>query len=141
MNKIQAERLLNVARALRESPTPQAFTMNIYSWGLYDEEADNEYDLNFACGTPACALGHYAARSDLQDLLFIGKQNGVGAVTVRYRDSLDLVCFAADKVQEHFGIDSLGTDELFNTDGCGKAETAIEAATYIEEFVAQRTTV
>lgn len=47
MNK---ERLLNVAKALRESTTPpDLFTMRF---------------VMRECGTPACALGHYAARGD-----------------------------------------------------------------------------
>ena len=61
--KIYRQRLLNVVRALRESPKPKAFSMDWYGYG------PNEA---FPCGTPQCALGHYAAREDLQDFLRLG---------------------------------------------------------------------
>jgi hypothetical protein len=111
MNK---ERLLNVAKALRESPNPDLFTMARYG---------------FDCGTPACALGHYAARPDLQDFFKL-KQNGMLVLTEN-----DEVPYGEDEM-EHFGIDEKQAAELFGTEGCGNAQTPIEAAEYIEQFVA-----
>ena len=110
MNK---ERLLNVAKACRESPNPSMFTMNRYGHN---------------CGTPACALGHYAARGDLQDEFYLSSSgcfvaHGGGGVYMR--------------TLEHFGITTDQEDELFGSEGCGCAETPEEAAKYIEQFVVE----
>jgi hypothetical protein len=116
---VNKDRLLNVARALRESPKPEAFYM-----GEYAQD----------CGTPACALGHYAHRVDLQDVFML-------------RDNLVFLCGAPidawethydyydDDVCDHFGISVGQACELFSANGCGHAKTAIEAAEYIENFV------
>lgn len=113
MNK---ERLLNVARALRESQVPGDFTM---------------VRLVNPCGTPACALGHYAARTDLQDEYWIDAYGRFRCVSDDRGDDDD------DSDAKHFGITSDESSELFGTEGCGEAKTAIEAAEYIEQFVAE----
>jgi hypothetical protein len=128
MNK---ERLLNVAKALRESPNPAAFSMEqIYS-----------------CGSPCCALGHYAARPDLQQTFTINRdQWGFRLLT---QEPTAWLKFDGDEVCEHFGISEQQARQLFrdsNSDdtedsylpcGCGGAQTAIEAAEYIQRFVAE----
>jgi hypothetical protein len=103
MNKV---RLLNVARALRESEHPEKFTMR---------------ELVNMCGTPGCALGHYASRGDLQDVFLIDgyRMTTVGAGSIY------------DVTLAHFG-----EDELFGALGCGEAKTPVQAAEYIERFVA-----
>jgi hypothetical protein len=133
MNK---QRLLDVARACREAPVPAKFTMENFA---------------NACGTPACALGHYAVRRDLQDkfelktmpqyhvpwLVFEGKTTG----------------YDHTEVCEWFDIAPSEATELFAADGCGgQVETVedeygdedeelrpitdpIKAAEYIEDFV------
>jgi hypothetical protein len=117
---VNAERLLNVAKALRESPAPEKFDMGDY--------------VDFECGTPACALGHYGARRDLQNVFVIdgGSVEGFGLSTV------DRGAPFFRTVIEHFGLEPGEDDELFGTDGCGEAKTAIEAAEYIERWVAER---
>lgn len=126
MNDLHARRLLNVARALRESPAPEMFTMAKYG---------------HPCGTPACAFGHYCARGDLQDEFTLAGFNNswphAGRVPLMYND---------DVVLAHFGITREEAHELFHDDvsdedglvGCGNAQTALEAADYIERFVAAR---
>jgi hypothetical protein len=111
------ERLLNVAKALRESPKPKAFYMGSYAR---------------SCGTPACAFGHYAARPDLQS-----------AFTLEGGHPID---FAGHEVfhdsglsAHHFGLERRQLCELFDDGGCGGARTAIQAAEYIETFVARHT--
>lgn len=115
MNKL---RLLNVAKALRESKYPTRFSMRRFG----DD-----------CGTPACALGHYAVRRDLQGIFTLnktgylrrikGREDGVSGVT----DSTIL---------RHFGITHKQAFELFRGDsGCGGALTTTQAADYIEKFV------
>lgn len=112
---MNTERLLNVAKALRESPNPEKFTMYTYGYG---------------CRTPACALGHYAARADLQ-LAF--ELNGYGSLVSDGR----FVHCDAPAVLDHFGIRQDQADELFSArGGCGGAKTAVEAAEYVEKFVA-----
>jgi hypothetical protein len=121
MNK---ERLLNVAKALRESPNPDDFTMK---W------VRNE------CGTPACALGHYAAREDLQSefrLLELDRLASPG-VAIRSLQTGDLVAWCDPDVLNHFGIDREQNSLLFSSDGCDVAQTAAEAAEYIERFVSE----
>lgn len=111
MNK---QRLLNVARALRESPNPEMFTMKLYL---------------HSCGTPACALGHYGVRSDLQDEFYSDEHGAL------YASGGNPWIFAAAKA--HFDLRDKEADELFDSDGCGNAKTAIDAAEYIEKFVAR----
>jgi hypothetical protein len=124
---MNAERLLNVARALREAPDNGNFTMEFYCW------SGKEFD----CGTPACAIGHYAARQDLQKLFFIAN----GQMMVHYPNGDWPIMVDSDKSivpLQHFGITYEEWDELFDVDGCGNAATAIEAAEYIEQFVAKK---
>ena len=111
MNK---KRLLNVARALRESKTPNRFTMRTYA--------------HAACGTPACALGHYAARGDLQRTLSL--KNG----ELVHRNG-EHVCFDSPEVRDHFGITLSQAWGLFAIIGCGNAQTPKQAARFIERFV------
>lgn len=134
MNKIQRKRLLNVARALRESPKPEDFTMVGYA---------------NLCGTPACALGHYAARTDLQKVFrlvvsvyvanYDGNRYTNPPLRLRARPRVrDAIGYAHTEVLEHFGINVPAAEELFGSRGCNRAQTAIEAAEYIERFVAER---
>ncbi len=112
MNQIQKKRLLNVAKALREAPEPSKFTMVRY--------------FNY-CGTPACALGHYVFRTDLQKTF--AKNDFIRGGLSSYTD---------DSVLTHFGISNRESEDLFGDDGCDMADTAIEAAKYIENFVENR---
>lgn len=119
MNK---ERLLKVAKALRESPKPKAFYMGRYGYTSGDAEG---------CGTPACAMGHYAARRDLQRTFKLSD----GELT----DNDGAVVWHSDHYAcQHFEITVSEALELFDGyEGCGKATTAKQAAKYIERFVAR----
>ena len=122
MNK---EALLNVAKALRESPKPGRFDMGYY--------------VDDTCGTPACALGHYASREDLQNFMRLVKDDD-GDWTVQYVERVaenNYVDFEHDEVCEHFGISLRQATQLFGPVGCGGAKAANDAAEYIEHFVAQ----
>jgi hypothetical protein len=123
------ERLLNVAKALRESKNPEDFSMAAYAH----------------CGTPACALGHYAARTDLQDAfkLIAGSGGLYLKEAVSPHLSSGLYCAGA-AVCEHFGAIELFHDGDEDCDGnvitpvgCGNPATALAAAEYIERFVAE----
>lgn len=133
MNQKQVKRLLNVARALRESPNPQKFTMErVFACDYIAGE-----DKDGFCGTPACAIGHYAHRKDLQKLLKIEiMYNSYETVAkVRYSDMRSMT-IDDDRILEHFGITAGQAIELFSGGGCGKAKTPKQAARYIEQFVA-----
>jgi hypothetical protein len=112
MNK---RRLLNVAKALREAVHPEYFTMR--KFGL-------------ACKTPACAFGHYAVRKDMQKVFSLS----MGGYLKKYRGRLLKGCHD-DLVLDHFGITQDQSIELFGAFGCGHAQTPVDAAEFIENFV------
>lgn len=121
MNK---ERLLNVAKALRESKHPEMFDMNVH--------------LHHECGTPACAFGHYAARQDLQNAFKIVFDGRFRAYSIETTDEQsDSVWWDDQCVLEHFDISDKEARMLFFARGCGGAKSPIEAAKYIERFVAK----
>jgi len=130
---MNSQRLQNVAKAIREGD-PEDFRMNIYM--------NN-------CGTPACALGHYAARTDLQNVFGLSRisDRSLGPVgTVICLDgSYTIMQTPFTVAAEHFDITITETIELFAGDGCGKNDneliTAKQAITYIEDFIARHETV
>lgn len=151
MNAIQQKRLLNVAKALRDAaaqPKLKAlFTMSQYGYSthgngeLYSGETGKLVKIEEAktCGTPACALGHYAARRDLQREFVLDE---TGDVVDKDGNS-----FSSEQLERHFGI-SAGNDDpnevsdeaedIFGGYGCDRAKTPIQAARYIEKFVAAK---
>lgn len=125
MKQIYKDRLLAVARALRESPKPEAFTMQLYAYG------PNRYDAEHPCGTPACALGHYASRADLQkEFVIVGH-----SVLFADESRRGIAHYDSEEVMEHFGLSLNQASLLFNSQGCGGAKTVEEAAQFIEDFV------
>lgn len=141
MNAIQKKRLLNVAKALRESKKPKKFTMGHYVWGDFISPDLVGPEAEF-CGTPACALGHYGSRRDLQKLMKIDTQtNAIGKVqhVLVFASRPDAVVdFASEAVREHFGIDGYEASDLFSSTGCNGAKTPKAAAKFIEQFVKDR---
>ena len=91
------------------------------------------------CGTPACALGHYACRTGLQKTFKITRWGtNKGLIALRGTEGRKYIGVDSPHVFKHFGIDYDEANELFGGVGCGDAHTAIEAAEYIENFVAKR---
>lgn len=118
---MNAERLLNAARAVREGAADK-FTMLEYT---------------HPCGTPACVLGHYAARADLQqDFSLAPGPEGWYLVLTSDGSRVHYDDYA---VLEHFGVTHLQSAQLFSRSGCASAKTSEAAAAYIEEFVRVRT--
>lgn len=122
-NSIYVRRLLNVAKAVRESPNPANFTL----------QREGRLDDNGVL-LPCCPWGHYAMRRDLQtefELLPSGFacSTRTGNSKIRYDDPL---------VQEHFGISQRETGELFGWNGCNNAKTPEEAAQYFEKFILRK---
>jgi len=120
MNK---QRLQNVVRAVREGRN-EDFNMSIYA---------NH------CGTPACALGHYAARGDLQEVFSLSSVNGDSFKIPVYNNTFTSIHTPFTVAAEHFDITIAETVELFSSSGCGKIGrepiTAKQAIAYIENFI------
>lgn len=152
MNKVQSKRLLNVARALREAhAAKKKFNMDKFVFGqasainygdrfLVGQPRNVEAE---SCGTPACALGHYASRTDLQRFVKIQYHKddfGIKYAELAYFGSRDSgVDYCDSEFERHFGISLEETELLFSWDGCNGAKTALAAAKYIERFVKQKT--
>lgn len=128
---MRTDRLLLVARALRESDRPQAFCMSRIH----------------TCGTANCAFGHYVARRDLQQVFQFplgdcadriyehthGNTNnmilqGVWGATTE-------IGIWRRAIMDHFGLNFDQTELIFGPHGCNDAETAEQAAEYIERYV------
>jgi hypothetical protein len=115
MNK---ERLLNVVRALRETKYPEKFSMSKFAW---------------ACNTPACAFGNYAARHDLQDVFELNPETHEPRLCTRP----GFIGIDDHHLLDHFGITYEQSQDLFGVRGCENAVTPEHAAEYIVNFFAQ----
>lgn len=95
------------------------------------EPTYSQYEFTHDCGTPACALGHWAAANPrrwyFEGSLYPQLRNAGSP----YTSPLDDAC-------DEFSIDSDETQELFDVGGCGNARTAKQAAKYIRAFVKRR---
>lgn len=133
---VYKQRLLNVVKALRESRRPKSFCM----WGFsYSKNARNPMNrTKHPCGTPMCALGHYAAREDLQDAFKIDPETGITYVVGVSRDDLMLAANIFEVAQKHFGISVRETDRLFSSAGCGGATSKTAAARFIRDFAEKK---
>ena len=111
------KRMQNVVRALEEAPEPDNFSMQMYG---------------HPCGAPACVLGHYAARTDLQKTFTL---DAIG--DVRTNDG-SLLGSWQNNACPHFGISSVEAFDLFDSDGCDFAQTPAEAIAYVKEFIIKK---
>lgn len=129
MNKVQENRLSNVAVALRDivgvPEYSKYFTMRTYGHG---------------CGSPACAFGQYAFRGDLQKTFGLdvtGDPFVLRHVVKRLKKlGKEIEFFIV--ARKHFGIDYEEYMELFDSDGCDGAKTPLQAAKYVERFVRRK---
>lgn len=84
------------------------------------------------CGTPACALGNYAHKSEgrfffeERDRSFM-HFNGTGPTTSVFSGA-----------QKEFDITPDEVEELFGGLGCGWARTRKQAAAYVRDFIARK---
>src|SRR5262245_31017735 len=79
--------------------------------------------IHHECGTPACALGHWACANPDRWIM--------KSYTCFMRGSYSP---RTDAMNE-FALNMSEYDELFSSYGCGRAKTAKAAADYIREFV------
>lgn len=97
----------NLLLALQEHPAPDSFTMEAYG----------------SCGTPACCLGTYASRQDLQSDFGVF-YDSIGKGFVTSKKIVDKgACLAPDsyRVVRHFDITPQESWELFSPKGCNNA--------------------
>ncbi len=112
-------RMNNLVRSIEEAPVPSLFNMSTYGYFTKDE-----------CGSPSCALGHYAFRRDLQKTFLLNKD---GDITLR--DGSDAGLWEQN-IAPHFGITSNEAEELFEISGCDYAAGNRTAAIdYIKKFI------
>lgn len=119
---MSVEHLRNLVKALRETKEPDRFTMTC---------------IMHKCGTPACALGQYAFRTDLQNSFRLSgdRDTWEAASGVISTASGKNICWDDDEICAHFGITTTEAAELFDADGCGDAMTPNEAADYVDQFI------
>lgn len=117
MNREQAQHLLDVADVMR-SLNSKKITL----------ECTFDMRYEFLCGTPSCCLGHYSV-SEYESPFSIGD--------VDILDSLP-VPVHGDESQHWFGITRHEAIHLFGARGCNSAQTPVEAAEYIENFLDQK---
>lgn len=110
-----AQRLLDVATANRDASKARLF----FAMCTYGHD----------CSSPACCLGHYAVRRDLQHKFSLSAHGNLAGSDGVWRD------YNSSDVLGHFGITHDESVNLFSGDGCGEAETAFQAAKYIENFL------
>ncbi len=124
MNRENFEKLL---KANREAPA-ELFDMALFC------------GMPTPCGTPACLLGNYALRTDLQSTFFV-----CAAVHTSFRcpgclratGHDETVWVDGNEVCEHFDITQKQAGRLFAEDGCNNARTDRDAAiAYLEHFMA-----
>lgn len=129
--RVNIDALLACAQAVREAAKPENFSMALYGWTRwFAVDADRgDMEIN-ECGTPACVIGHYASRQDLQNVLILRGNRLI------WKQSDVAVSYADPAVLDYFGLDDLQADELFGSEGCGEAESPSDAADYIEDWVA-----
>lgn len=85
---------------------------------------------------PCCVLGHLAVRDDLQQAFTLTDRGSVGELTSC--DTGNEMIVDSWELGEWFGLDRDDMCELFDSDGCGEAQTALEAASYIRSFISAR---
>lgn len=124
LSKVHLRRFANLIRATEEAD-PWRFTMR---------------QIAHDCQTPACVLGNYAARRDLQRVFRLGvvKQLDDGGVIVGLSSAGHGVYFADNEVCSHFGIEPSEADMMFSSQGCNSATTPKAAAAFIRRFVERK---
>jgi hypothetical protein len=81
-------------------------------------------------------LGHYAARTDLQDAFDLVYDGSGGSMDIVIRGTIDILGYESKPILDHFDITADEAYELFSTHGCGEAMTDRQKAIdYIRDFI------
>lgn len=87
------------------------------------------------CGTPACALGHWAANNPRRWEM---RGRYPGSELVPFLGKGHNAIYGNESAEIEFSLDSIDAYDLFGMSGCDSAKTAKQAAAYIRKFVAKR---
>lgn len=130
MRAIYRKRFANLIRVLRDAQKSEdlraKFTMNQYGFSA----TTTAYD---ACGTPACAMGHYAFRKDVQRTFSLNTGGWVVAYDGHH------IPDEASHFAEHFGISLDEVERLFGFEGCNNAKTPKQAADFLAAWLKKET--
>lgn len=121
---INIPRLVKLAEAL-ESPLPKKLRK---SKARYDQTR-----FVHSCGTPACALGYYAQKSEGR---FYFNYERAGEYW-HFRHFIFGSSVIAGAIEE-FGITNAEANTLFGGLGCGNAQSRKQAAKFVREFIASK---
>lgn len=130
------EHMMVLVQANREMEHPERFTMETYvhnEWHIAREHLPMEW-----CGTPACLLGNFGARSDLQPLLCIksGELEWCQSSEKEYNDmEFMYVRYSDPRLLEYFDITEDEAADLLGPEGCDGAKTRDEALDYVESMM------
>jgi hypothetical protein len=120
---VGADRLLQLADILDKAEPQNYSVMNARMEGY------NQNKWTHSCGTPACALGHWAMANT--DRWCRDEDGGVSLHQFSGRTSRS--------AREEFGISAHEFVELFSSLGCGQADhNPQKAAAYIRAFVERK---
>lgn len=127
LTKLGARRLLRLAKILDTADA------------LHKERGERTYSQDVFvhhCGTPACALGHYAANNKRRGWGFKAADYSFGTGHVTYNGHSQSC--ADPRVLDEFDLSFTEAIELFSGDGCNGARTGKQAAKYIQRFVKRK---
>lgn len=126
---INVERLLNLADIL-DAAHERAMEFSMGTW-FFNGPLPRAFQ-RADCGTPACALGHYAAANPNRWETSYDARSAHKWNPVRRDLGGDN---SMSHAMEEFGISDDQARELFSANGCGNARTAKQAADYVRGFV------
>lgn len=116
--------ILDAADAEHVRRGEQPYNQDLYTW---------------PCGTPACALGHWAAANS-DRWVFLSVRLSTTLPVLRefsWNFSSAMVAWDVGAYPE-FGISRAEANMLFGTGGCGEARSGRDAARYIRGFAAAK---
>lgn len=123
MNKIQEKRFRNLIRATRDASS-EHFDMNRYAHN--------------GCGSPACVLGNYAARRDLQRTINLDLSGPIEWIKIRDNTGR-VIWYDSPTILDHFGITFREFIDLFASNGCDSAgKNQDRAVAYLESFLERK---
>lgn len=120
------ERMNNLVTALQEA-SKQPLLCALFDMGKWGHDVTKK--IAHPCGTPACSMGHYAAREDLQNRF---RLNSRGTICLRNNREVENI---TAEICNHFDIDNYQAEELFGSIGCGDASSLRDATKYVKKFI------
>lgn len=87
------------------------------------------------CGAPACVLGHYCAREDLQDDFSVRYR---GIISRNANPNDNSLGFDSIEVRRHFDLRFDESHAIFGEYGCRNARHPEQVSEFIRDFVANK---